>query len=140
MNLSDFLKNLQLDTWYKAFMYIGGIVLVGSFFLEVKGITNTQLQLVSAGLFFIGIGEWKNHKSESFIKPPNAYTGPAALITHSVWKPDLIGLLLDVAGLVLMIMGIRSIFFSPTSTAAIPSVVASTAVISAVTHWHGSVQ
>ncbi len=106
MSLGDFLKNLVLDTLYKALVYVGGLILVLSLFIEVKGITNQQLQLLSTGVFFFGLGEWKNHKKESFMKPPNAYTGPAALISYTVWKPDLLGILFDIIGLTLIGFGI----------------------------------
>ena len=88
MSPGDFLKNLVLDTWYKAL------------------VTNQQLQLLSTGIFFFGLGEWKNHKKESFIKPPNAYTGPSALISYTVWKPDLFGVFFDLIGLTLIGFGI----------------------------------
>ena len=52
MSLVEFFKSLALDTWYKALVYIGGVVLVLSLFLEVKGISNYQLQLLSAGVFY----------------------------------------------------------------------------------------
>lgn len=113
MNVSDILKGLLIDSWYKALMSIGGIALVGSFFFEVQGITNRQLQMIAAGLFFLGLGEWKNHKEESYIKPPNVYTGPTALITVTSWKPDVIGLFFDLLGIILLISGVWSIITSP---------------------------
>jgi hypothetical protein len=106
MSLGDFLKNLVLDTWYKALVYVGGLILLLSLFIEVKGIANQQLQLLSTGIFFFGLGEWKNHKKESFIKPPNVYTGPTALISYTVWKPDLLGILFDLIGITLIGFGI----------------------------------
>jgi len=55
---------------------------------EAKGLTNSQLQLLSGGAFLLGLGEWKKHKEDSWIKPPNAYTGPAAVITQTVRSAD----------------------------------------------------
>jgi hypothetical protein len=109
MSTDSFFKGLALDTWYKALIYIGGLTLLLSLFYSVKGITNSQLQLISSGTFLIGVGEWKNHKHAYGIKPANAYTGKPLLITRTYWKPDLIGLVLDVAGIVLVVMGIISI-------------------------------
>jgi len=109
MGFSDIFSNLKLDTWYKVFVYLGGLVLIISLFVEVKGIANTQLQLLSAGFFFIGIGEWKNYKVQSWIKPPNVYTGPTAFIQGSIRKPDLVGIILDITGLVLIVLGVYSI-------------------------------
>jgi len=104
MDVGDFLKSLAIDAWYKALMYIGGVVLVLSFFLEVKGITNGQLQLLAGGAFLVGLGEWKNHKVESWIKPPNAYTGGAALMSATVRRPDFLGVVLEVAGVLLWVV------------------------------------
>lgn len=109
MSIGDLLKGLKIDTWYKAFIYVGGIALLLSLFIDVKEITNLQLQQIAGGVFLFGIGEWKNHKKESWIKPPNAYSGPTALITQTVWKPDIIGLCFDLIGIVLVVSGVMSI-------------------------------
>lgn len=98
MDIGDFLKGFLIDAWYKAIMYIGGTVFVLSLFVEVKGIGNLNAQILSGGCFLIGLGEWKNHKVASWMKPPNAYTGGAALLRATVWKPDIIGILLDLVG------------------------------------------
>ena len=109
MDVSDFLKSFAIDTWYKAVMYLGGVVLAISFFVEVKGLTNYQLQLLSGGAFLVGLGEWKNHKAASWIKPPNVYTGGPALMSVTVRKADLVGVVLDVAGVLLIGLSIVSI-------------------------------
>jgi len=109
MNLGDLLKSLALDTWYKATMYLGGVILAFSFFVDVKGITNAQLQLLAGGAFLVGLGEWKNHKVVSWFKPPNVYTGGPALMSAPVRQPDALGLLLDLTGCVLVVLGIVNI-------------------------------
>lgn len=109
MSIGDFLKSLLLDAWYKALIYIGGLTLVLSLFLEVKDLSNSQVQQVALGVFLLGLGEWKNHKEVSTIKPPNAYTGPAMILSGLVWRPDLVGLLLDGLGVALIALGFRSI-------------------------------
>jgi hypothetical protein len=109
MSVPDVFKNLVLDTWYKAFVYIGGLGFIVSLFTEVKGLTNGQTQLLTLGLFLIGIGEWKNHKTVSWIKPPNVYTGGAALMSTKVRQPDGFGLMCDVLGVLLIFIGIISI-------------------------------
>ncbi|MCW5875499.1 MAG: hypothetical protein KIS85_01335 [Anaerolineales bacterium] len=115
MAISDFLKGLIIDSWYKAFVYIGGLVFISSLFVEIKGttnLTNGQLQAISSGIILLGLGEWKNHKTKSTIKPPNVYTGPAAFISWTEWDPDLLGLLLDFLGLILVVRGIWSLLAS----------------------------
>lgn len=110
MDLGNFLKGLSIDTWYKAVMYLGGAVFVVALFVDVKGIGNINAQLLAAGAFLIGIGEWKNHKIESWIKPPNIYTGGAALMSATVRKPDLLGVLLAISGSLLLLYSIWRIF------------------------------
>jgi hypothetical protein len=82
---------------------VGGIALLFSLFVDVKGgLTNSEAQLLSGGVLLFGLGEWKNHKQQQAIKPPNAYTGGVAVITRTYWKPDLGGILLDLLGVFLV--------------------------------------
>ena len=53
MDATDLLKSFVIDTWYKAFVYLGGAVFAFSLFFEVKGLTNTHLQLLSGGGFLL---------------------------------------------------------------------------------------
>jgi hypothetical protein len=110
MNVPDVLKSLAIDTWYKVFIALGAVVLVLSLFTEVKGIKNSNVQLLSAGILLIGLGEWKNNKVVSWIKPPNAYTGPAALMQGVTRQPDFIGVSLLLTGIGLVIAGVWRIF------------------------------
>jgi len=109
MNVPEIFKNLIIDTWYKAFVYIGALLFIVTLFVEIKGITNNQLQLLSGGLFFIGTGEWKNWKTASWFKPPNVYTGPPALMSAKLHKPDALGLFFDIIGILLILIAIWSI-------------------------------
>ena len=104
--MSELFKGLKLDSWYMAITYIGGVALLLSFFFEVNEISNNNLQILAGGIFLFGLGEWKNHKEKSFIKPSNAYTGPAAVISYKVRNPDAFGLLLDLIGLIMIGYGI----------------------------------
>lgn len=106
MDFSDLLKIFKIDVWYKAVMYLGAVLLAFSLFFDVKGMTNSQLQLLSGGSFLLGIGEWKNHKTKSWIKPPNAYTGGPALMQAVVREPDFIGYMLDGLGILLMAIAV----------------------------------
>jgi len=109
MQAPDLFKNLALDAWYKAFVYLGGVVFVLSLIFDFKGITNGQAQLLFLGIFFIGIGEWKNHKTASWIKPSNAYTGGPALMSANVRQPDGLGIAFDFLGAALVLLGMISI-------------------------------
>ena len=37
MNPGDFLKDLKLDSWYKALVYVGGVVLLMALFIINPG-------------------------------------------------------------------------------------------------------
>ena|SRR5690242_7486103 len=106
MDPSGLLKSLALDTWYKVVMYAGVVLFAVGFVVNIHGITSGEALLIGVGLFLIGLGEWKNHKVASWIKPPNVYTGPAAFMQATVRKPDVFGLLLDVCGVVALGFGI----------------------------------
>ena len=98
MGISDFLKGLTIDVWYKVFVYLGALLFVISLFASVKCISNCQLQLFSMGMFLIGIGEWENHKHSW---------------THGeVRQPDLVGTLLELTGVILVILSICGIIRS----------------------------
>jgi len=109
MNVTEILKNLALDTWYKVLLSIGATLFVLSLVVTTKGISNGQLQLVSSGLFFFGLGEWKNRKVASTFKPPNAYTGPVGILSTMVRQPDTLGKIFDLLGILLFTIGILSI-------------------------------
>jgi len=109
MVLPEILKNLAIDVWYKAFISLGGVLFVIALLVDVKGITNGQLQLLASGMFFVGVGEWKNHKVASWFKPPSAYTGGAGFVSGTVRSPDLIGIAFDLIGIVLAVAGVGSI-------------------------------
>lgn len=119
MDIPDILKGLVLDRWYKVFVAVGAILFTISLFVDVKGITNPQIQLISSGLFFIGIGEWKNWKYQYLQKPPNVYTGPAALLEVRVRQPDFLGIVFDLLGAILLIAGITGVIYS--SFASVPA-------------------
>lgn len=99
------LKALALDAWYKAFVYVGVVLLAVGLTVDVRGVTNGELLLIAAGVFFIGIGEWKNHKTLAWIKPPNIYTGGAALMQTKVRQPDAFGIIIDMVGCIMLVLG-----------------------------------
>lgn len=111
MGIGDFLKSFKIDAWYKVLVYLGALGFIISLFVDVKSITNQELMMLSLGLFFLGIGIWKNEKWVSFIKPPNAYTGPAALIQHTVRKPDFVGVSFEIIGVLLFLFGLGQIIW-----------------------------
>ena len=55
------LSTLKIDYWYKILPVIGTITLILGLTVDIKGISNVLVQLVSVGVIFVGIGEWINH-------------------------------------------------------------------------------
>lgn len=105
----DIFKNLELDAWYMVLICLGGLIFVFSLFVPTQWISNKQAILLSSGMLLIGLGEWKNHKYHSWIKPPNVYTGPTAFIQTKVRQSDPLGLILDGIGTILIIFGVLSL-------------------------------
>jgi len=110
--MTDFFKAMAIDKWYKAIFYTGVVVFITSLCIETKGVSNSQLQTLSAGAILFSIGVWKDQTTKSKFKPPNAYTGPAMLLTWHVWEPSLIGLIFNLLGIINFVLGIRSIYLT----------------------------
>ncbi len=87
-------------------VYLGSLFLFFSTFIPTQGVTNQHLILISLGSLLVGLGEWKNHKYHSMIKPPNAYTGPAAFIQTKIRVPDKLGIILELLGVIFVVLGV----------------------------------
>ena len=61
------LSTLKIDYWYKMLPVVGTLTLIIGLTVEIKGVTNTLVQLVSIGVIFLGIGEWINHPLQTQI-------------------------------------------------------------------------
>src|SRR3989344_7124196 len=107
--MKELLSNLELDTWYMLFAYLGALLVLLSFFIPVQWLTNKQVGLFGWGLLLIGIGEWKNHKFHSWIKEANAYTGPPLFMQTKIRNPDLLGSFFNLLGVILIIYSIVDI-------------------------------
>ena len=108
--MSDILKNLALDSWYKVFIVLGAGLFLYSIFVETHGLTNKQVSLFGLSLFFVGIGEWKNHKVKVEIKPPNAYV-PGGIYQWGVRSPDLVGYIFVFLGIIIGLIFLIPIIF-----------------------------
>lgn len=105
----DFLKDLKLDDYYKVLIVIGAVVFFGSLVIELKGINNQQGLLLGGALISIGLGEWRNHRTEYKYKPPNAYSGGTMYFEVKYWFPSLIGIILDGLGGYLIYLFVKSL-------------------------------
>lgn len=107
--MPDFLKNLALDSWFKVCIYLGAIFVASALFLQPIWLTNEQVGFAGLFLLSLGLGEWKNEKKEYKIKPPNAYTGPAAILEHTIRRPDGLGITFLLLSLLFLLLLIRSL-------------------------------
>ncbi len=111
MNPADFtLKNLALDTWYKLLLALGIGIFFVSLLFDLKGISTQQAQILSGGLFLFGMGEWINHKKGFYIAHMAVWS---FRVTDTFWRPNILGLLLDLIGLVLLYSIFNSLFGYP---------------------------
>ena len=78
---------------------IGTITLILGLTVDIKGVTNTLVQIVSIGVIFIGIGEWINH-------PLQTGVGPGYKITSYNRVNTLAGNIWDVVGIALIVYGL----------------------------------
>ena len=105
MEPSNLLQSLALDAWFKVVMYLGLILIVIALTADVRGLTSGEALLFGVGLFLIGIGEWKNQKTDAWFKEPNVYTGPGGLMQTKIRAPDRFGVFLDVLGTLSLLGG-----------------------------------
>lgn len=79
----NFSENLKIDTWWKVVLLLGMCAVFMSLTIKVNFIQNKHLFGLGMGMLMVGVSYWIAEKKFSTIKPPNVYTGPAALIS---WK------------------------------------------------------
>jgi hypothetical protein len=88
--MSNLFNNFKLDKWWRIVLWLGILSVTGSFiytpdFIEAKNLFGLGLGMILVGLSFV-IAE----RSYSWIKPPNVYTGGAALITQDATEHNLV--------------------------------------------------
>jgi hypothetical protein len=52
------LENLDIKNWYRFLLYIGGVILILSMFLEPKGITINQMRTFSINTIILSLSVW----------------------------------------------------------------------------------
>ncbi|MFC1453812.1 hypothetical protein ACFLQL_01380 [Verrucomicrobiota bacterium] len=94
------LSSLKIDYWYKALLVLASCTLLVSLSVEMKGVENCVVQLISLSAIFIGIGEWMNHPLQTRITPGYKITGYPRINTFGGNSFDLVGLLLLIVGII----------------------------------------
>jgi hypothetical protein len=95
----SFLENLKLDEWWKAVFYLGVAGIASSFLFDPEFLQQKHMFGFGLGWVLVGISFWIAEKEYSAIKPPNAYTGPAAVLTRKVIEHNPVTVIILVAGL-----------------------------------------
>lgn len=98
------LKNMKIDYWYKALVAVGAVLFIlngSNFFVRYPAI---PIAFLSGGIFFIGLGEWRNHPLQIRV------IGPGLIAKSHPRRFTFIGSVLDVFGIALMIVGAIKLF------------------------------
>lgn len=109
MDSANPLSKLALDYWYQVLM----LVCFTIFVLTGTGMLNAYptlpLAVISAGGFFIGLGEWINHPLQTTIIHSTPYRD-GGIITGHPRSNSIVGLIFLVIGAALVIYGGYSFF------------------------------
>jgi hypothetical protein len=94
-----YFDNLNLDTWYKAVTYLGGIFALLSITIQVQVVSNEFIAMIGFGMFLYGVGRWKNTKTATqFV--------PGGKLSQKQRIPDLIGYFLEILGAALILLAV----------------------------------
>ena len=98
------LSKLALDYWYQVLMVVCVVVflLAGAGLLKAFPVAPTAA--ISAGGFFIGLGEWINHPLQTAIMRATAYQ-PGGVLTGHPRSNSIIGVAFVLLGVALVAVG-----------------------------------
>ena len=92
------LQSLVIDYWYKAVTAASVAFLLIGMTVDLMGVENKTVILISLGFLFIGLGEWINHPLQTRVVPGMKITSYNRLATAR-------GNLFDILGFVLVCIG-----------------------------------
>lgn len=92
------LSKLSLDYWYHVLMVVCVVVFLASGSGVLKELPLVPTVAISAGGFFLGLGEWVNYPLQTSVMPATAYQR-GGVITGHPRKNKLIGVLFVLLGL-----------------------------------------
>ena len=100
--MMNILQNLKLDKWYGIVLYLGTLSVAASLFTNISFVLPKHLFGFGIGAILVGLSFWIAEKHRSAIKPPNVYTGGAALLSWNEIKHNPLTILLFIIGLCLL--------------------------------------
>lgn len=103
------LNNLKIEYWYQAFLVIATVILITSLTVELKGVLNNAIQLISLSIIFICTGEWINHPKEIKFFPKSDYIPARAMAGHPR-NNSILGIFFLIIGILLLSYGIYKLF------------------------------
>lgn len=109
-NNMDILKELKIDDWYKIFIIVGSAALIAGLTVQLT-IDSTIVVVFSLAAISIGLGEWINHPIRTSIYPPGQILPTYTKIESYKRKPSLLGILFDIGGGVLCVVGFIKILY-----------------------------
>ena len=98
----------ELDHWYKVLMLVGAAGVAGALVFEFHGVDNLHAQLLSLGVFLVGMGEWINHPLRTAVFQETRYD-PIHVVTGHPREPKRLGTLFDLLGALLIGVAIYKI-------------------------------
>lgn len=106
---SSFLRALVLDYWYKLMIAIAFTCLILSLTVNLVGVDNNAVQLISLGCIFWGIGEWINHPlQQTLVKAAGGF--PVGKTSGHPRNGSIPGYFFDLVGLAILGLGIYKLF------------------------------
>lgn len=108
MSFTDFLKGLNIDTWFKAAFAVSSAILVLALFTNTKWLSNRQTMLLFGGVWLISLAEWKMFRTRTRLQD----RGIGGLLKIS-WQQrivDPVGIFLELVGIGLVALFILDLF------------------------------
>ena len=109
MSITNPLEKLTIEYWYHALMIIGIVVFLLAGAGILKSFPLIPTSTISLGLFFFGLGEWRNHPLQTSLQPASLLF-PAGIITGHPRSPSIIGIAFELVGIILIGFGIYKLF------------------------------
>jgi hypothetical protein len=100
------LENLKLDKWYMVLIAGGLAALVTSI-----AASNNTFAVLALGVFFIGIGEWKNHPERTAIVDQSHGFPALGKLTITTRQASVLGWAFNLIGIACLSIGLYRLLF-----------------------------